>query len=316
MLITNKLTITTFVYGNRYVDLFEKCCLRSLFQEGNIPFLLKHGYEITHLVYTTTPDAGRLAEITNRAKLKYLEGTNVDQDKLSYQIITNPAVGYGRVIAKTNMIFLLQSVTYGVHNPAPFFLASPDYFIGDYSLSNLLAYQTKKDTCLAALHVRVDAPSFLNFLEGTQGNIQNPSLVRIAFGMLSQSWKDSFIDKDNNCSFHAGTAVQKIATNLYTVTFRIPTTFLARLNQSDLEYFSGHCDYGHWDHSWPEHLISQKRFKFIGSSDMFFAVELTAGDMNQSKCRAGDLWNDEYFSTKIHSETNRNFLAVVRGDGE
>lgn len=274
-------------------------------QSGNIPFLLSAGYNIEHLIYTTTPDAARLEGIISPYR----------SDRLDYKIMTNKDIGYGRNLAKTNMIFLIESVAYCVSkHPIPMFLASPDVFFGNGSLSNLLSYGVRKDICIAALHVRVDRDRFLNWLKTIDGEISNPVLVTKGMGMLSQSWANSFIDTAKNCSFHAGTAVQKIKDNLWAVSFRIPTVYLARLNQSDLNYFSNHCDYGHWDHSWPEHLVKEKRYKFNGSSDMFFAVELTTPENNQATCRDNDLWNDESANTKLHSETNRNFLAIVRGE--
>lgn len=212
------------------------------------------------------------------------------------------------------MIFLVESVAYCVHNPAPMFLASPDVFFGNGSLNNLLSYGARKDVCIAALHVRVDRDRFLKWIKDVEGEVSNPVLATKGMEMLSQSWASSFIDQNRNCSWHAGTAVQKIKDKLWAVSFRIPTVYLARLNQSDLNYFSNNCDYGHWDHSWPEHLIKDNRYKFSGSSDLFFAVELTAPENNQATCRDNDLWNDECINKKLHSETNRNFLAIIRGE--
>ncbi|MDP2672064.1 MAG: hypothetical protein Q8O68_00960 [Candidatus Daviesbacteria bacterium] len=303
MLPSLRLNIVTYVYGS-YIDLFEKVCLRSLMQAGNVPHLISCGYNITHLIYTTTPDVEKIEKIIG----KY------STDRLEFKIMTNNAVGYGRNLAKTNMIFLVESVAYCVSNPCPMFLATPDVFIGDGSLSNLVSYNAKKDICLAALHVRVDRDKFLNWIKGIEGGVSNPALVTAGMGMLSQSWADSFIDRDKNCSWHAGTAVQKIKDKLWAVSFRIPTVYLARLNQSDMDYFNNHCDYGHWDHSWPESLIKDKRYKLIGSSDLFFAVEVTSAENNKAMLRDNDTWNDECQNTKLHSETNRNFLAIIRGE--
>lgn len=304
MIASLRLNIVTYVYGNSYIDMFERVCLRSLMQKGNVPYLLSCGYNITHLIYTTTTDAERLGKIVDKYKT----------DRLEFKIMTNNAVGYGRNLQKTNMIFLVESVAYCVNNPAPMFLATPDVFIGDGSLSNLISFNMKKDICIAALHVRVDRDRFLKLLDGMQGDISNGVLATVGMSVLSQSWADAFIDKDRNCSWQSGSAVQKIRDKLWAVTFRIPTVYLARLNRGDMAYFNSNCDYGHWDHSWPEYLIKEKRYKFAGSSDLFFAVELTSPENNKAHCRDNDLWNDESQNAKLHSETNRNFLAIVRGE--
>ena len=300
-----RLLIATYVYGEQFLDLFDRYCLRSLMQAGNIPYLLKQGYEIIYIIYTKPRDVQRLTAIIDKYKT----------EKIEYRITTNRFVGNETEVSKANSIFLLESVGFAVTNKAPFFLASPDIFVGDFSLSNLLTYNTNKDICLAALHLRVDSVLFQRWYnEEAILPVSNARLVTTSMGILSQSWRDSFIDKGRNCSFTANSAVQKIQDNLYNVTFRIPNVFLARLNQSDVDYFNQHPNLGNWDHSWPEHLVKGRRYKFIGSSDMFFACEATYVDNNKSDCRDNDLWNDECINTKLHSETNRNFLAIIRGE--
>ena len=265
-------------------------------QKGNIPLLLERGYKITYLVYTKPEDEVSVREIVGRYGM----------DGVSYTVVPS---------SDCRRRYLVDITNYSVVNGLPLFIANPDIFIGDGSLSNLMVYNTKRSNiCLAALHVRVDMKTFMEWLDKVEGDISNPVLVTHSMTMLSQSWRDAYVDKGRNCSWSAGAAMQKIGDKLWIVNFRIPNVFLARMSRADYNYFSVNYDLGCYDHSWPEHLVRDKRFKYIGSSDVFYAVEMTSPQNNTSPLRDNDLWNDEASNNMLHSETNRNFLSVVRGE--
>lgn len=286
-----RVLIGTIVYG-AYVDIFEKVCLRSLFQPGNIPFLIEAGYQVEYTIYTRQDgEIDRLKEIARDNSRDGLE--------IKLEVIQNG----------NNYELLRKYISNGI-NVKSLFL-NPDFFFGDGSLRNIIAYQFKNNMCLAALHVRVDYDKFQDRITAIGGNISNPQLVTIAMNCLHKSWGESFASESTNNCNASGSTTQQLTANLWAVTFRIPTIFLTNFTQPDISAISA---FDHWDHVWPTKLMEDHRFKFIGSSDVFFAVELTKADNNIPAVQHNMQWNDNFHANTHHSEVNRNFLAIVRGD--
>ena len=191
------------------------------------------------------------------------------------------------------------------------FFLNPDYFYGNDSLRNLISYKFKNKMCLAALHVRVDADKFSEKIKTVEGEVSNAQLVSLSMGYLHKSWGESFTSRSVNNSHISGSATQQIAGNMWAVTFRIPTVFLAKFDHCDKEALKR---FDMWDHEWPATLIEQNRFKFIGSSDMFYAVELTETQNNIPGLAGQMEWNDSFHVSRLNGETNRNFLVILRGE--
>lgn len=283
-----KILLGTIVY-DKYIDIFETVCLRSLKQKGNISALLEDGYEIRYYIYTLSDE--------NLQRIKRIKIKGVSVEVFHYSEMDNTKL-------------LHAMIEQSIGQDARLLFMSPDYFIGNGSLFNICSHQSNGNMCLAALHMRVDFDKFIRALDLKKGRINNPELVTLAMENLHKSWGEAFIDEESNNSYFSGSSVQKIADKLWDVSFRIPTVFLAKFEQSDLE---GLAQFDYWDWEWPATLIKEHRYKYIGSSDMFFAVELTKERENIPCVQAGSLWNDDFRVQKDHSEVNRNFLAVLRG---
>ena len=286
---SKKILFGTIVY-DKYIDIFEEVCLRSLMQEGNIPALLEEGYEIRYYIYTMNDEhLARVKKIKIKGvRIEVFDFTEMDNTKLLHAMI-DQSIGQNE-----RLLFI-----------------SPDYFVGNGSIYNIVTYNSNDNLCIAALHMRVDYDKFLNVIKQTQGTISNPQLVDLAMRNLHKSWRESFVNEESNNSFFSGSAVQTITDKLWSVTFRIPTVFLAKFQASDREDLP---KFDHWDWEWPAKLIEQKRYKSIGSSDMFFAVELTKTRENIPGVQPGSKWNDEFRVEKPHSKVNRNFLTILRGE--
>jgi hypothetical protein len=287
--LNKKILFGTIVY-DKYIDIFETVCLRSLKQKGNIPALLKDGYEIRYYIYTLSD------ENLQRVKKIRIKGVNIE-------------VFHFSEIDNTKLLHAMIGQSIGQDSRLLFI--SPDYFIGDGSLFNICSHQSNGNMCLAALHMRVDFDKFVRVLDNEKGSISNPKLVTLAMENLHKSWGESFINKEENNSYFSGSAVQKVNKNLWDVSFRIPTVFLAKFEEVDKVNLP---QFDYWDWEWPAALINDNRYKYIGSSDMFFAVELTKEKENIPCTQGGSLWNDSFRVQKPHSEINRNFLAVLRGE--
>ncbi len=293
--------ISTIVYGD-YIGMFEEVCLKSLFQSENIPWLQKKGYDIEYVIYTRDGrDIEKLKEVIKKFDCKFIIRGFSDSDEL------------------INTTLIKEIIKYGIEKDVPTLFINPDLFVANGSLKNMVSYKYKGNMCIASVHVRVDKDKFKEAIKD-KNNIGNAELVDIAMETLHPSWADSFIDKDKNASFITCSMVQKISDNLWSVIMRIPTVYYVKFQQSDLDLFSvidnesRGVNYGMWDHTWPEHLVNQNRFKFTGSSDFFFAVELTHKDDNLPGSVGGKMLNDECHNSKKHSEINRNFVTILRGN--
>ena len=289
-----KLLITTIVYGE-YVEIFDEICLRSLFQSGNIPWLIAQDYDLEYIIYTKEEDTDRVNEVVdkwNREGLEFTVNAPPDMD---------------------NNNALHEIIDKGIENDCQVFFLNPDYFYGNESLRNLISYKFKNKMCLASLHVRVNADEFADKIKTIKGELSNAQLASISMKCLHKSWGESFISNDINNSHTSGSAIQQISNNLWAITFRIPTVFLAKFEDSDRQALQR---FDLWDHEWPTELVRQHRFKFVGSSDIFYAVELTKREDNIPRLAGNMVWNDEFHSNKEHGEINRNFLIIVRGQDD
>jgi hypothetical protein len=295
--VAEKLLIVTIVYDD-YIEIFDEICMRSLFQSGNIPCLIDRGYEIEYIIWTKEEDLKRVEFVVK----KY------NREEIDYSIRILPA-------QKRNCLgndnALQEIIDKGIENDCQVFFLNPDYFYGNDSLRNLISYKFKNKMCIASLHVRVDAEEFTKKIRTVEGEVSNAQLVSLGMSHLHDSWGESFTSVDINNSRISGSAVQQISNTLWAVTFRIPTVFLAKFDHSDKEALKR---FDMWDHEWPATLIEQNRYKFTGSSDMFFAVELTETQNNIPNLAANMTWNDEFHVSRLNGETNRNFLVVLRGE--
>jgi len=292
-----KLLIVTIVYDD-YIEIFDNVCLRSLFQSGNIPCLIDRNYEIEYIIWTKERDLERVEGV---AKKYTREG-------IEFSVRPLPEAKKDNL---RNDNALQEIIDKGIENDCQVFFLNPDYFYGNNSLRNLISYKFDNKMCLAALHVRVNTGDFTDKIRTIDGDVSNAQLVSLSMKYLHRSWGESFTSKSVNNSQISGSATQQIADNLWAVTFRIPTVFLAKFDHCDKEALKR---FDLWDHEWPATLIEQNRYKFIGSSDMFFAVELTAPANNIPGLAGNMTWNDGFHVSRLNGETNRNFLVILRGE--
>ena len=288
-----KVLIATIVYGD-YIEMYEQVCLRSLFQKGNIPWLIENGYDVEYLVFTKDDDS--VAKIGAVIERNEREGFRFAVERFN---------------EATNNSLLKEIIRKGIETGARVLFLNPDYYFSENALQHLVSYKSKNNMCVAATHVRVNDSAFKGALDHVKGDISAPKLVSMAMTCLHDSWGKSFVNEDENNSFISGSAIQPVGDNLWTVSFRIPTVFMANFQQSDMDFLQR---FDLYDHEWPCELIKDQRFKFAGSSDFFFAVELTREFTNTPSTERGRLWNDDFHVSRLNGETNRNFLTVLRGE--
>jgi hypothetical protein len=316
-----RIRLLTVAFGERYLDLFHRACLRSLWQPGNLPALLREGREIEHLV------------VTPCESVRSVPISLVCNCPPNYNIKT---VWYGdRPNIQVHAIGEWLKMCVGDGSLA--MIANPDWFYADGSVTNMVNYLQDRDFAVAGLYARVNDGSFLKELDECSNDTYRPyDLVDAA--MLSHAHhclEYADVSRDRNSSAYSGVFIQPIADGLWSMNMRLAHVFLASINSSDVDNYNRCKDkYGQewwnsssaawWDSLWPSHLYEQGRLKFLESSDLFFCVDLTKPDMGNCKVVSNILFNDDCLcdgrcdphsghKARLHPEACKSFVGVLRG---
>ncbi len=292
--------LLSMVWGD-HLELFEKVCLRSLFQSHNLPEVLSQGRKVE--MFIMTPERDRDDALARLAK--------VSQD---YPIDCSWFEGCRLVDG------LIACMSKCIEDNSLLMLTPPDTFFADGSISNLLAYHAdRKDMCVSGFHVRVNDKEFLQWLEWKRDlsdvwyNLSSDKLVDAAFDFAHPSFKHALIDESINNARHGGVYVQKIRDGLWSIVHRLPTVYLASVNDEDLKRFSERRKFDEWDWSWPAKLMLKKRYKCCASSDLFFAVELTPVDKNVPLLVKNDKLIDDFSLRDYHFDFQKFVVGTLRG---
>lgn len=296
--------ILTVVEGNKYLDYLEMCLFPSLFQPNNLPKVLESGRYVEHCIVCRNSSTKRILDL-----LKKCGGTEAETSGYLFHI-RQQEQGLDALSS------LLWAMNRCLDDGSYLMLAMPDWFFGDGSIFRMLAYAAGRDYCVAGLSLRVDDDSFLRQLLVTKFPINNQQLVDMAFKDAHVSFRMADVTQDRNSSKYGGICIQPVGKGLWSVVHRLPNVFLASITKEDVNDFKN-TDQGlsHWDWIWPSQLIEQGRYRFIGSSDLFFMAELTDPYSNIPKAEAGMRWNDDMVNGKgkVHIETNKLFVGSLKG---
>ncbi len=186
----------------------------------------------------------------------------------------------------------------------------PDTLFGDGSVRGMLNSAREKNSCVVLPHPRV-LPDIFKEKIAFQLGLDNPSLVSLAWRHLHRSWSDAKVGHPLRNSFVGGVSWDEISTGLYTVKHMLPTVYLANFMPEDLVYFQTTGSFGSYDHLWPQELVAQGRQRYVASSDVAFAVEITEKDKNIPPIWPGD--PDTFWKDHGHSKMNKQIVATFRG---
>ncbi len=294
--------ILTLVDGDKYLDYMRICLLPSLFQPNNLPKVLASGRSVEHCIVCH--------ESVQQLIIKMLVGNGGELAGESNYNIT-----FHRH-ESTQLVPLIWAMDKCIKDGSYLMLAMPDWFFGDGSIHRMLCYAAGRDYCVSGLSLRVNDDSFSRDLLATKLPISNQQLVDMTFRNAHTSLRMADVTQDRNSSRFSGMCVQKMDEGLWTIVHRLPNVFLASVTGQDIADFSN-TNHGlsHWDWVWPSKLIHQGRYRYIGSSDLFYMAELTTVQGNDPKIEAGMQWNDDMVNGKgdVHIETNRFFVGTLRG---
>jgi len=285
-----KLRLFTLVFRNRFLELLEYGCVKSLVWPKNKEALQGAVWDI----YAYPDERERVLKIVDRVGIpvEFHDIPNIHNiaQKLQACLIDEASRCAGK---------------YGL------LTAQPDLVFGDGSIGTMIRIASEQSGCCVAVpHPRVNDSDFVKDMPDRI--LSNEELVSLAFKHMHRSWTDSNLALDRVNCFFSGSAWRELSEGIYGVSMRIPTIFLARPNDEDVTALRGY-GLGAWDHKWPELLVKQQRQRLVGSSDAAFVVELTEKGTHTCAVRE-KLPNEQdiYRYDLNHHGVNRNTLAVWR----
>ena len=288
------LRLFNVVYGERFIDLYERISFRSLLRQSKNRAALPNDAIV--VFYTDNASARKLRDVVG---------------DLRFEINIADTAKPPPVVFQECLICEIKSC---LTRNATMLMVTCDMFFGDGSLGNLLAIAVARPgACIAAPNIRVERNSFIKAISYRRWSISNPALVKLALRHQHKTWRDTHINQPMRNCYDAGTSMQRLTPKLYAVSHLLPNCYLARLTSDDLHFFETAKEANAWDHRWPSLLVAQNRHYVIGSSDAFFAAELTELDENHPAVEPNsDHTIDDYREDEPHHRTNRNTVFIWR----
>ena len=294
------LRVFTTVWGQKYIDWFERFCLRSLKFKKNKAAL----ENATWCFLTQAEDQERLQKliVASGIKIKDLEfvifGPEFKQNPHSAGAFINQGL----------LLEIGKNITYNTQ----MFLAPPDTIFGDGSISSMREMARQRDSVIFAVHAR-GLPEIESCIED---NMTNAQLVTAAFKNLHKTWSEAEDGREKVNSYVGGVSWKWIADNTYAVTHRLPTPYLINWTPEDIVFFKNQIHWGVIDHAWPHDcLVHTERIRTCGSSDAAFMVEITPADKNIPPL--APYHHDEpdlFWKNLKHNQVNRMFSVILRGE--
>lgn len=290
-----KMRLFSLVWGEPYSTWFEQALVASLLWPKNIEAIRAHATEIN--IYTRDQDRERLRSIA---------------EELGVPLQFHP-FEFRQSSGETLQPALLDHMRNCQQTGVAMFMAPPDTIFADGAIPAICEVGQARDVCVAVPHVRVNAGSW----PPPGGKPFSPAqLVDHAFRNLHPTWRDADARLKNTNSRLGGVSWKPIGPSIYAVTHRLPTTYLANLNASDIEWFSRQFETGTYDHTWPAKLVKDQRQRVIASSDAAFIVELTRENENIPPVEMADQSEpDKFWRDLEHNYVNRAVVTIFRGEG-
>ena len=299
----NSLNIFIVAWGDEHLDLLERFTLPPMMWGDNLPACGLNDVYID--CYTKAGDADRLHRMVDMA----FEGTN------HFTSITIEDGEVDPMLIKS----LRQAVIKARNREVRMFYLTPDTIFGNGSIKNIVRYSRNKNVVVGGGHLRIDRNSFLSNhpIGFAKRPVSNPDLVDLAMFHRHQVTADSFFGSDNGTP-EGGISLTQISEEIISMVHHLPAPWLALFNDDDVRYFNSAPHAGAWDHDWPKTMISRTnegRFRVMGSSDLFFAVEITRPERNRVPITPNSRHVESYFKGCAHHATCGHFVISLRGNG-
>ncbi|HEX6827263.1 MAG TPA: hypothetical protein VF077_13170 [Nitrospiraceae bacterium] len=287
----HELTILVPCWGEHHTDMLKRIPLRSLMQSGNLPAC---GLRRIYVDGFTKPgEEARLSEAI-RSEL----------GSLPIEIQVDP-IPQGLDKWKHDLHPLLNIIDRVLQRGTKMLAVMPDIGFGNGSIGNLFRYARGKNVCVSAPHLRVlpDCP--------IQWPMTNAELLRLAMKHPHQSQREAWVNKSRN-GHMGGISLTPLTDRLTAMVHHLPTPFLSTMSVSDRDFFRQAPDMGSFDHRWPSLLMMEGRYRVIGSSELFFAVEITEAHNNHVEMKDDALNSEIYREYELHHTVNEFFVIGLQ----
>lgn len=299
------LRIYTAVWGDKYIDLFEKTIIRSFNWQQNKKALLNE--KVTWSFHTNKKDCAKLIQLGKRIGLEDFDVTELPEE------LDGGHPDMGKILLGQ----FTKEIQRCLETNSRLLLAPPDSIFGDGTIRAILSAGAQEGTCVAVPHPRVlpaifDYPS--EFCHTLNLNLSNSQLVTTAFQNLHRSWSEAQVGFDKINSHVGGVCWRKISPGLFSVQHRLPTNYLIHFVPSDLQFFQQQICFGSIDHLWPTKLVKEERERVIGSSDLAFICEVTDPKQNiPPNYPYLKKEPDRFWRQAPHNAVFRQFSVIFRG---
>ena len=288
-----RMRLFTLCWGEPYLTWFDQALTASLLWRGNIEAIRARTSEWN--IYTKEHDQARLASIAER---------------VGVPIQFHP-FGMNNSSGETLQPCLFDHMRNCLQTGDAMFVAPPDTIFGAGTVGNICEVGSVPGTCVAVPHVRINA-GCLPSLVGREW--ANDQLVDFCWQNLHKTWVDANAALPATNSLMGGVSWRELSKGLYAVTHRLPTTYLANIDASDVDWFARQHETGTWDHTWPAKTVKEQRHRVIASSDGAFMAELTREHENIPPVQPNDPTDpDKFWRDLEHNYVNRNVVSIFRG---
>jgi hypothetical protein len=298
-----------------YLDLYFTYTIPSLLQSKNVPALWQEGYELELAIYTKPEDCERIETQYARELEAFRYYSRVNTYAIDGIVEDTKEARSERMIEG-----LTRQIEVCLDQDATMLLTTPRAIFGNGSVANAIALTRGKDVCLASAHPRISEESalsdpILEELRLGQCEIANDELVDLVFKYGHYALLHSFDDVDENIT-RAGISVRKVNEHTYSVIHNLPTVWLANFCEADLRFFREDRTWQNWDRLWLTMLVRSNRVKFVGSSELYFAVEFTTDRDCRIALESGYLYNDKVKDMKLHHFVTNAVCCSWTGTGK
>ena len=288
-----KMRLFTLCWGEPYLTWFQNALTASLSWPDNLDALRRFAVEWN--IYSRENERDRLRAIAEPLGIPLQ----------FHPFLTNNSSG------ETLQPCLLDHIRNCHQTGTAAFIAPPDTIFGEESVGTICAVGMLPGLCVAVPHVRINA-GCLPRLAGRSWS--NAELVDFAWENLHRTWADADASLSNTNSLLGGVSWRKLRKGMYAVTHRLPTTYLANIDASDVDWFSRQWETGTWDHTWPAKIVKEQRQRTIASSDAAFICELTREHENIPICQPSDPnVPDKFWRDLEQNYVQRNVVNIFRG---
>jgi hypothetical protein len=284
----SSLVIFCPAWGQKYLDYLRRYALPSVMQPGNLPAC---GYEQITVLASTVGDKSLLENIL-------VQG--FDPLPAAIHVKAYPESPHHALAQLEHLRHVIRNC---IESRRRMLLMMPDTIIANGGIFNMRQYARGKPVSVAAPHLRVtENPE-------QPVPISSKELVNWAMAHPHQSLTDSFCDKDHG-TLTGAISLTRITPQMTTIIHYVPTVYLAWFTESDAAFFGRAPLFCEYDRSWDKHLESEGRLRVFGSSELFFAVELTDPDKNRIVVVPGSKLEEH---SEFGCKNLKPFVGVLHG---